>query len=410
MLSRAISTLWRHADPNLVTRLAARCDPGGRGRLLAELSDVPAVVDYALTHGERSDHLALARHDRLRRAVLEQLVALDDPEVDRHVFVNPRADTRLRRRILSRDRAPDPALYELLSTTRTRIYAMALAHARDARLLRHGLSVLGRLPDLPHVEQARLRALAGLWRAEGPAAVFAALSVGRYRTRVIAPVVRAALDAPEGLMLLEVGACAEPDGDELIALLRARGIRRAEARHVLSTMDGPPDWDALLRAHRQTPFTPAVAAALAGTEGCPPEAVVELDFTVDHNHRPLERALLEQVVTPERFLHTARPAWHVLRSVDDFAPRSAQTATFGPLLTALGPLLPEDVAGWLRLARLGPGYPGTVPELLGHVARPTGPPEPGADAAESRAPAPPIDVPAGTGDPLRGAASPLSLL
>ncbi|MYS85975.1 hypothetical protein [Embleya scabrispora] len=408
MLSRAISTLWRHADPGLITRLVARCDPGGRGRLLAELSDVPGVVEHALAHGDRSDHLALARHDRLRRALLERLVALDDPEVDRHVFVNPRADTRIRRRILSRDL--DPALHEMLSSTRTRIYALALVHARDPRLIRHGLIVLGRLPNRPHVERARLRGLAGLWRAEGPEAASAALSVGRYRTRVIAPLVHAALDAPEGLMLLEIAACAGSDGDELIALLRARGLRRAEARHVLSIMDAPPDWNALVRAHRETPFTPAVAAALAGTEGCPPEAVVELDSAVDHNNRPLERALLEQVLTPERFLHAARPAWRVLRAVDDFAPRSAQTAAFGPLLTALSPLLPADVDGWLRLARQGPEYPGTVPDLLRHVARPAGVPEPRRDTPKPPTPARPCRPPAGASDLLRGAASPLSLL
>ncbi|MFF7244862.1 hypothetical protein ACFZBU_13300 [Embleya sp. NPDC008237] len=406
MPNRAISTLWRHADPNLIIRLVARCDPGVRGRRLAELSDVPGVADWALSHGERSDHLALARHDRLRRAVLEQLVELDDPEVDRHVFVNPRADTRIRRRILGRDL--DPALHEVLSSTRTGVHALALVHARDARLLRHALVVLGRLPNRPHVERARLRALVGLWRAEGPEAASAALSVGRYRTRVVAPLVRAALDAPEGLMLLEVGACAAPDGDELIALLRAPGLRRGEARHVLSLADAPPDWAALLRAHRATPFTPAVTAALAGTEGCPPEAVVELDFTVDHNNRPLERALLEHVLTPERFLHAARPAWHVLRSIDEFAPRSAQTAAFGPLLTALAPLLPGDVPGWLRLARRGPGHPGTVPELLRHVARPAGGPDPTNDAPG--APALPMVPPAGASELLRGAASPLSLL
>ncbi|MFE3200546.1 hypothetical protein [Embleya sp. NPDC059237] len=413
MLSRAVSRLWRHADPDMVIRLVARCDPAERGRVSAELADVPGVVEYAQAHGDRSDHLALARYDRQRRSVLADLVALDDPEVDREVFVNPRADTRIRRRILSRDRPPHPALREMLSTTRTRPYILALVYAREARLLRHALAVLGRQPNRAVVERARLQAFVGLWRAEGPEAVLAALSVRNYRTRVIAPLVRAALDAPEGLMLLEVGTCADADTDELIALLRSAGLRRAEARHVLSLAATPPDWDALLRAHRRTPFAPIVAAALAGTEGCPPDAVVEFDANLDHANRPLERALLEQVVTPERFLHAGRPAWDVLRAIDDFCPRSAQAAAFGPLVTGLRPLLPDDVVGWLRLARVGPGYPGTVHELLCHVRESGGA---GGDDGTGSAPVAGADAvararpPVGPSELLRGAPSPLSLL
>ncbi|GCD95503.1 hypothetical protein [Embleya hyalina] len=413
MLSRAVSTLWRHADPAVVTRLVARCDPAERGRVLAELADVPGVLEYALAHGDRTDHLALARYDRQRRSVLDALVALDDPEVDRHVFLNPRADTRIRRRILGRDRPPHPELREMLSTTRARPYILALVYAREARLIRHALAVLGRQPNRAVVERARLRALVGLWRAEGPEAVLAALSVERYRTRVVAPLVRAALDAPEGLMLLEVGACADADTDELIGMLRSAGLRRAEARHVLSLAATPPDWDALLRAHRRTPFAPIVAAALAGTEGCPPEAVVEFDALLDHANRPLERALLEQVLTPERFLHAGRPAWDVLRSVDDFCPRSAQAAAFGPLVTGLRALLPDDVEGWLRLARVGPSYPGTVHELLRHVRESGGAHGDDGTGRASVAGADPAArprPPVGPSELLRGAPSPLSLL
>ncbi|WP_331770378.1 hypothetical protein OG948_42690 (plasmid) [Embleya sp. NBC_00888] len=401
-MSRAISMLWRHADPSLVVQLMARCDPSGRGRLAALLSDRPEVVDHALTDGDRAVHIALARYDRLPRSVLERLVALDDPEIDRHVFLNPRADTRIRRRILGR--ALDPELHETLRTTRTRTHALALVYARDGRLLRHALTVLGRLANRPHVERARLRAFAGLWRAEGPEAVHAALSVGRYRTKVVTPIVRAALDAPEGLMLLEVGACAGPDERELLTLLRAGGLRRGEARHVLATSDTPPDWDTLTRAHRREPFTPEVAAALAGTEGCPPSVVAVLDTAANHNHRPLEQALLAGVTTPEEFLRAGRPAWDVLRAMDTFDARSAEAAAFDPLVTALRPLLPNDVPGWLRLARTGPGFPGTVHELLRHVEHSAGTPAP---AAESDRTAGPPTAPPG---PLRYATSPLSLL
>ncbi|HSA52553.1 MAG TPA: hypothetical protein VLH10_20910 [Yinghuangia sp.] len=393
MAIEGMAALLRHSRPDVAARVLERCAPGTRRRLLGRLSDITPLIDRILTDGDHRDHVALAGDDRVPRRVLERFVALGSAEVNRRVFTNSRADTRLRRRILVEGPELHPALYEELLTTRARPYVLALAYARDVELVRHSLSILGELPNKPHVEHARLRAFASLWRLAGADAVRVALGIGRYRTRVIGPVVRAALESDDGLAVLEAAVSPGPDTDELIRSLRADGLRRNEVRHVLGTVAGAPDWKAVAAAHQSTPFSPEVSAGLAGAEGCPLDVTVLLASSASHSTLPLEQALINGVVTAGRFVDEGRPAWHVLSAVDRFRMRLEGGTVFEQPLDKLRRLLPDDVDGWLRLAALGPEYPGTIRELV-EAARESdvAGPHPPTDSASERPFAPLLNL------------------
>lgn len=384
MAIEGMAALLRHSEPDLAGRVLERCPPGTRRRLLGRLSDITPLIDRVLAEGEHRDRVAVAGDDRVPRRVLERFVALGSPEVNRRVFTNSRADTRLRRRILAEGPELHPALYDELLATRARPYVLALVYARDVELVRHSLSMLGELPSKPHVEHARLQAFATLWRLAGPDAVRAALGIGRYRTRVVGPVVRAALDADDGRAELDAAVSAGPDTGELIRALGADGLRRNEVRHVLGTISGAPDWDAITAAHRSAPFTHEVSAGLAGAEGCPVDAAVVLATSAHTSTLPLEQALINGVATPARLLAEGRPAWPVLGAVETFRTRGSRSTVFERPLDELRPLLPGDADGWHRLAALGPAFPHTVRELLA-AARDPGPaapaPAPAGDTA-----------------------------
>ncbi|UGQ09838.1 hypothetical protein LO772_23430 [Yinghuangia sp. ASG 101] len=383
MAIEGMAALLRHSEPDLARRVLERCPPGTRRRLLGRLSDIEPLIDRVLAEGDHHDRVSLAGDDRVPRRVLGRFVALGCPEVNRRVFTNSRADTRLRRRILAEGPELHPALYDELLATRARPYVLALVYARDVELVRHSLSILGEFPSKSHVEHARLQAFATLWRLAGPDAVRAALGIGRYRTRVIGPVVRDALESDDGRAVLDAAVSAGPDTGELIRAFGTDGLRRNEVRHVLGTITGAPDWDAIAAAHRGTPFTREVSAGLAGADGCPVDTVAALASSVYASTLPLEQALINGVATPRHFLATGRPAWRVLGAVETFRTGGSRNTVFERPLEELRPLLPDDAEGWRRLAALGPAFPGSVRELLA-AAR-----EPGPD---THTPAPPDDT------------------
>lgn len=370
MAIEGMAALLRHIEPELTGRVLERCPPGTRRRLLGRLSDITPLIDWVLTDGDHHDRVAVAGDDRVPRRVLERFVALGSPEVNRRVFTNSRSDTRLRRRILAAGPELHPALYDELLATRARPYVLALVYARDVELVRHSLSILGEFPSKPHVEHARLQAFATLWRLAGPDAVRVALGIGRYRTRVVGPVVRAALDAEHGLAVLEAVLSPGPGTGELVRALGSDGLRRNEVRHVLGTVAGAPDWDAIIAAHRDTPFTHEVAAGLAGADGCPVDVVAALASSAHASALPLEQALINGVVTPRQLLVAGRPAWRVLGAVDTFRTRGITNTVFERPLDELRGLLPHDIDGWHRLAALGPEFPHTVHELLAAAREP----------------------------------------
>lgn len=265
----ATAALLRLADPAVAVAVLRRCDARTRLRLVKRLSDIPELADYAVVEGTHEDRVALACHDRQPRAVFERLVALDDPRVNTHLYLNHRTDSLLRRRILTQGPPLAPDLRAELLSTRVRPLVLPLVYAHEPALVRRALTVLGRRSGQRHIELARLRGLVTLWRLEGPDAVAVALGTTRYRTQGAAPVVRAALTAPNGLELLDAELSRRPGTAELIRLLRTSGLRRSMAWHVVDSAADPIDWDAVATAHHAQPFTREVAVGVAASVRCP---------------------------------------------------------------------------------------------------------------------------------------------
>ncbi|MFI1583431.1 hypothetical protein [Embleya sp. NPDC020630] len=437
MAEAAFIRLLCRADAAEVAAVAERLGASTRGRLVAGALGAPdALLDWMYTHGDDFDRIVLAG-DLEFRAQPRHLTHYDSPLWDLYRRADPETnallyqpDSPLMCRLILAGGPPGclppaervaaglvpvgpvpvhPALRaRLLATTEYTVLAPAVV-AADPDLVRHTLHTLGADGRLTRAERAL--ALLRLWDLEGPDAVrpWTRDLDGAYRG--LHRQMREALDRPKVRADVETTIldAARPEG--FVRRLRAiEDTSRSRLSPAVNRVMVAPHtfaWGPVLDAHHRSPlFSDDVVclvrrygldhAALRALVGVGPDGRPRLErwpAAEGADDGDLTAALLD-ACEPTRtadapaaadLVAEAAPAWAFLENYVQAAARPAtprrRRERFALVDAELARLvrdrLGDAVPGWLHLARLGPEYPGTLPDLLDAAVAAADGPDPG---------------------------------
>ncbi|MFF7244968.1 hypothetical protein ACFZBU_13840 [Embleya sp. NPDC008237] len=442
MADTAFMHLLGRASAADVAAVAERMGAAARSRLVANAFGAPdALLHRMLAHGEHSDRACLAadREFRAKPGYLRRydsplwaLYTLGDPELRPALY---RTDSPLMCRLILAGGPPGclppdrrvqaglipigpmpthPTLRSaLLGSTDYRLLAPAVV-AADPDLVRHALRTLGTDGRLTRAERAL--ALLRLWDAEGPDAVREWTREQQSRYRGLHRQLHEALDNPKVRADVETTIldAAGPEGfvRRLCAIESPTRSRLNPAAAVVATAPHTFEWPAVVRAHHRSPFLADDVGQLVQRHGLDHDVLRAMVGTDAHGHPYLSNwrasegvddgdltTCLLDACEPVRtadapsvadLVADAAPGWVFL---ENYAEAAAQTATsrrlrerFALVDAELARLvrarLGDDVERWVRLARIGPAWPGTLPDLLDATADP--------DAADEHAAEGPI--------------------
>ncbi|MYW01369.1 hypothetical protein [Streptomyces sp. SID3343] len=422
--STAFMRLLEHTDAALIGAIAERMGGAARTRLVRRAFGAPeALVDWMLTHGEHADLLQLAGDREFRSAPgrlqrfespLWALYARDDPALNLALYGtdsplmcrlilagSPRGclppSARVEAGLLPIGPVPrDPALRSGLLRTTDRDLLSPAVVAADPDLVRHALRTLGADGQLTPAERAL--ALLRLWDTEGADAVREWTRERQDAYRGLHRQLLDALDDPEVRVDIEATILAAASPESFVRRLRAvEGPTRSRLAPAVPAVSMAPhtfSWPVLARAHHHSAFLAddveqlvrrhgwdhAALRAMVGVDAAGQPRLTNWRASEGVDDGDLTTAALaacEPVRTADApsvddLVTEAAPAWAFL---ENYAEAHAQPSTgrrlrerFALADAALGRLvrdrLGDDVDAWVRMARLGPSWPGALPSLI----------------------------------------------
>ncbi|MEU9125190.1 hypothetical protein AB0C96_36060 [Streptomyces sp. NPDC048506] len=366
----AFLALFRCASPEAQIAVVPHFDGLAVKQFLVAGNPSPRIRDAVVAAHGRPAQLAMAMGNP-GQDTLEYLLDLDEPAVDARLLRNARLDGAERERLLAgrlRSGGTRPVPQELLAVlddvivSQDRDQLIAGLESGDLSVARR---VVGRLQL--HLPASCLRLLVALWERSGPEAVREILAMGRLPAALSRQAERE-LDVPDGLERLRARLTEEASPERLAAFVLRPGSRPEERLKWLLSEGMEPPWSVLLAAHRATPLSADLIAALVGHPDCPRELLLAWLTDV---HRivgyVLDEALERGALVPEDFLTHAAPAEGALGLVRRYAEDQPTEADWQRVRDRAAVLAREhlgtDVEAWAVCLQLLPTFVGTLSEL-----------------------------------------------
>ncbi|MCF2528781.1 hypothetical protein [Yinghuangia soli] len=371
----AAGALLRHLPADTYDAVLARIPAETRTRALTSAgSSLDALTDHELRRGDPAGLADLAANTRLGPSGQRRLAAAQIPQVDEALLARRELDGGVLGTLIARTpHAADTVVARMWESATVR--ARPLLATSDLDVVASAVAQIGQPAPLddPLFVDAVLR----LWQARDTEGVYAALQpTGMRATAKHLRLLQPYLTAPAGRERLtkHAAAIAGPDAQARRVSLGSRNYRAEDILAGELTLD----WAGLLHVHRHQPFNDRVRAALLAHPDCPPDAVAPLLRGLRRLDQRLIDAIYAGTLTAEDVVRHTAPAWPLLGLIERFCSPIGRTPWVGspfPFLYALLGLAPfrplrDDVDAWLRLIRLGPHFPGTLPELVDTARQP----------------------------------------